>query len=73
MCEATARGLVQYDDVVIDVIRNGTTAGVLGTLVLLPSSSRDSEDFDAIAAMFAASGFHVLRPSPPTIRSSCGA
>ncbi|HEY8290276.1 MAG TPA: alpha/beta hydrolase [Acetobacteraceae bacterium] len=69
MSEATARGLVQYDDVVIDVIRNGTTAGVLGTLVLLPSSSRDSEDFDAIAAMFAASGFHVLRPQP---RGMCG-
>jgi len=36
---------------------------------LLPSSSRDSEDFDEIADMFAAEGFRVLRPQP---RGMCG-
>ena len=33
-------------------------------LVLLPSSSRDLEDFDAIAAAFAASGLRAPRPNP---------
>ena len=37
--------------------------------MLLPSSSRDSEDFDEIAEMFAAEGFRVLRPQP---RGMCG-
>ncbi len=58
---------VAYDTVSIDVILNGTDTA--GALVLLPSSSRDSEDFDEIADMFAAEGFLVLRPQP---RGMCG-
>jgi len=69
MNETTSRGLVRYDGVAIDVIRNGAMSAPLGTLVLQPSSSRDSEDFDEIAEMFAAAGFHVLRPQP---RGMCG-
>jgi pimeloyl-ACP methyl ester carboxylesterase len=37
--------------------------------VLLPSSSRDSEDFDEIAERFSDEGFRVLRPQP---RGMCG-
>jgi hypothetical protein len=59
------RELVSYNDIEIDTIINGS-----GTpLVLLPSSARDSEDFDEIAEMFAAEGFLVLRPQP---RGMCG-
>jgi pimeloyl-ACP methyl ester carboxylesterase len=59
------RRMVGYDDVRIDVIAEGQGM----PLVMLPSSSRDSEDFDEIAAMFAAEGFRVLRPQP---RGMCG-
>lgn len=59
------RTIVAYDDIRIDVITEGS--GTL--LVLLPSSSRDSEDFDEIAAMFVDQGFRVLRPQP---RGMCG-
>lgn len=59
------RKVVAYDDVRIDVIAEGS--GTL--LVMLPSSSRDSEDFDEVAARFAAEGFRVLRPQP---RGMCG-
>src|SRR5208282_4410059 len=41
-------------------------------LVLLPSSSRDAEDFDGIAASFAASGLRVLRPQPRGMGASVG-
>jgi pimeloyl-ACP methyl ester carboxylesterase len=41
-------------------------------LVLLPSSSRDSEDFDAIAVAFAAAGLRVLRPQPRGMGASVG-
>jgi pimeloyl-ACP methyl ester carboxylesterase len=41
-------------------------------LVLLPSSSRDSEDFDEIASQFAASGLRVLRPQPRGMGASVG-
>jgi pimeloyl-ACP methyl ester carboxylesterase len=58
---------VAYDDVAIDVILDGPDTGE--PLVLLPSSSRDSEDFDEISDMFAAEGFLVLRPQP---RGMCG-
>jgi pimeloyl-ACP methyl ester carboxylesterase len=69
MAATRRRVVVRYDDVAIDVILDGET-GLLGqSLVLLPSSSRDSEDFDDIAARFAASGFLVLRPQP---RGMCG-
>src|SRR3984885_6134276 len=58
---------VEYDSVSIDVILDG--ADTAEPLVLLPSSSRDSEDFDEISEMFAAEGFLVLRPQP---RGMCG-
>jgi pimeloyl-ACP methyl ester carboxylesterase len=58
---------VAYDNVSIDVILDGSDPAQ--ALVLLPSSSRDSEDFDEISEMFAAKGFLVLRPQP---RGMCG-
>jgi pimeloyl-ACP methyl ester carboxylesterase len=58
---------VAYDDVVIDVILDGPDTAE--PLVLLPSSSRDSEDFDEISERFLAVGFLVLRPQP---RGMCG-
>jgi pimeloyl-ACP methyl ester carboxylesterase len=60
-----SRTVVAYDDVRINVIGEG----VGPKLVLLPSSSRDSEDFDDIAERFANEGFRVLRPQP---RGMCG-
>lgn len=63
------RVFVTYDDVTIDVIQDDPGAPGADALVLLPSSSRDSEDFDAIAILFAKAGFHVLRPQP---RGMCG-
>lgn len=60
---------VAYNDVSIDVIMDETGEDLADYLVLLPSSSRDSEDFDEISEMFAAEGFRVLRPQP---RGMCG-
>jgi pimeloyl-ACP methyl ester carboxylesterase len=62
------RDLVTAGAVRIDVIIDGS--GPL--LVMLPSSSRDSEDFDAVAAMFAAAGLRVLRPQPRGMGRSTG-
>jgi len=61
------RVTVSYDTIHIDVIQDNPDGAT--PLVLLPSSSRDSEDFDAIAESFAGHGFHVLRPQP---RGMCG-
>jgi pimeloyl-ACP methyl ester carboxylesterase len=63
------RVTVAYDDVSIDVIVDEAETDIAGSLVLLPSSSRDSEDFDDIAERFVQSGFRVLRPQP---RGMCG-
>ena len=63
---------VAYDSVSIDVILDEADTGAADALVLLPSSSRDSEDFDAIAQMFAAAGFRVLRPQPRGMCASTG-
>jgi pimeloyl-ACP methyl ester carboxylesterase len=60
---------VAYDDISIDVILDEPNSEAADSLVLLPSSSRDSEDFDAISEMFAAEGFRVVRPQP---RGMCG-
>ena len=60
---------VAYDEVSIDTIMDEPGADTADSLVLLPSSSRDSEDFDEISEMFAAEGFRVLRPQP---RGMCG-
>src|ERR1700759_3115302 len=64
------RTSVAYDDVAIDVILDGPDTAE--PLVLLPSSSRDSEDFDAIAELFAAGGFFVVRPQPRGMCASTG-
>ncbi len=45
---------------VIDVI----VEGVGPAIVMLPSSLRDSEDFDDFAQLIAGQGFQVLRPQP---------
>lgn len=44
----------------VDVLINGRGPGV----VLLPSSLRDSFDFDEVAERIAGQGFKVLRPQP---------
>ena len=68
MTAARTRKIVPAGEARIEVITEGD--GPL--LVLLPSSSRDSEDFDAIAAAFAASGLRVLRPQPRGMGASVG-
>ncbi|MFL5255826.1 MAG: alpha/beta fold hydrolase [Rhodopila sp.] len=64
------RVTVRYDSVRIDVIEDNPTAPQ--TLVLLPSSSRDSEDFNDLAERFAARSFRVLRPQPRGMGASTG-
>jgi pimeloyl-ACP methyl ester carboxylesterase len=46
--------------------------GAAPALVLLPSSSRDSLDFDEIAERFATVGYRVLRPQPRGMAGSSG-
>ena len=53
-------GADTFGDITIEVVREGSGPPI----VLLPSSLRDSEDFDDIAQMIAAQGFQVLRPQP---------
>lgn len=54
------RVLIPLEDAVIDVVAEG-----LGPMVvLLPSSLRDSLDFDPLAERLAAAGYRVLRPQP---------
>jgi pimeloyl-ACP methyl ester carboxylesterase len=62
------RNIVPAGETRIEVIAEGD--GPL--LVLLPSSSRDSEDFDGIAAAFTAAGLRVLRPQPRGMGASVG-
>lgn len=52
----------------IDVIVEGRGPA----MVMLPSSQRDSEDFDEVAARLAAAGFKVLRPQPRGMGLSTG-
>ena len=66
------RFCVANGDVSIDTILDEPDSGAGEALVLLPSSSRDSEDFDEIAGMFAAEGFRVIRPQPRGMRGSTG-
>jgi pimeloyl-ACP methyl ester carboxylesterase len=62
------RLIVGQGDVRVDLIAEGA-----GTpIVLLPSSTRDSEDFDAFAERLAAAGFRVLRPQPRGMLGSTG-
>ena len=68
MATERTRELVTAGAVQIDVIAEGS--GPL--LVMLPSSARDSEDFDEVAAMFAAAGLRVLRPQPRGMGGTAG-
>jgi len=54
------RELLRTEAAQLDVIVEGCGA----TIVLLPSSLRDSEDFDELAALLATGGLQVLRPQP---------
>lgn len=54
------RLLLSHGDARIDVVTEGSGP----TLVLLPSSLRDSLDFDDLAELLALRGFQVLRPQP---------
>lgn len=62
------RQLVTDGHVQIDVIVEGNGP----TIVLLPSSQRDSEDFDDLASRLASQGFRVLRPQPRGMGQSRG-
>jgi pimeloyl-ACP methyl ester carboxylesterase len=72
MAERRRRVSVAYGDVSIDVILDEPVTPCVDALVLLPSSSRDSEDFDDIAVLFAEAGLHVLRPQPRGMGASTG-
>lgn len=54
------RRLIQAGNARLDVISEGAGPA----LVLLPSSLRDSEDYDELAGLLADAGFQVLRPQP---------
>lgn len=54
------RELLAHGDARLDVL----IEGIGPALVLLPSSLRDSLDFDHLAGLLAGEGFQVLRPQP---------
>ena len=59
------RVFVVYDNVAIAAILDEPGANAADSLVLLPSSSRDSEDFDEISRRCSRpAGLRVLRPQP---------
>jgi len=66
------REFVEHGDVRIDVILDGDTPLLGRSLVLLPSSARDSEDFDDIAQRLANTAMLVLRPQPRGMCASTG-
>jgi pimeloyl-ACP methyl ester carboxylesterase len=68
MTAQRARKIIPAGAARIEVVAEGE--GPL--LVLLPSSSRDSDDFAAVAASFAAAGLRVLRPQPRGMAGSVG-
>ena len=68
MADTRMREIVTRGDTRIEVIAEGS--GPL--LVMLPSSSRDSEDFDDVAAALAQAGLRVLRPQPRGTGRSTG-
>ena len=65
---ARTRELVRAGDVQIDVTVDGSGPAI----VLLPSSHRDSDDFDVLADELAEAGFRVLRPRPRGVGRSTG-
>jgi pimeloyl-ACP methyl ester carboxylesterase len=66
--EAVERQVVERGPVRIEVLAQGSGPAV----VLLPSLARGAEDFDEVAALIAAAGFHVIRPEPRGIGRSAG-
>jgi pimeloyl-ACP methyl ester carboxylesterase len=48
----------------IEVLVDQSDSRDAPTIVLLPSSQRDSRDFDDLAQLLVGHGFHVLRPQP---------
>ncbi|HSI59141.1 MAG TPA: alpha/beta hydrolase [Ideonella sp.] len=58
------RQLLQHAGTQIDVVIDRPAAGAGPAVVLLPSSQRDSLDFDDLAGRIAQAGFVVLRPQP---------
>jgi len=62
------RELLTSGKVSVEVIVDGRGPPI----VLLPSSLRDSEEFDAVAARIAAAGYRVLRPQPRGMGASRG-
>ena len=62
------RELLVDGEVCIDVLIDGAGPAI----VMLPSSQRDSFDFDAAAERVAAAGFKVLRPQPRGMGRSTG-
>lgn len=65
---ARTQVLVPHDGAQIEVIVDGEGDAV----VLLPSSQRGSDDFDAVAERIAAAGHKALRPQPRGIGKSTG-
>lgn len=63
---------VTDDAVTIETLIDEPAGGSGPALVLLPSSSRDSLDFDDVAERFAAAGYRVLRPQPRGMAGSTG-
>jgi len=58
------RALLRTSGGEIDVVIDAPAGGVGPAIVLLPSSQRDSLDFDALAQQLARRGLRVLRPQP---------
>lgn len=63
-----SRELLVKRDLRIDVLIDGAGPAI----VMLPSSQRDSLDFDAVALRLAGAGFKVLRPQPRGMGRSTG-
>lgn len=66
------RELLVEGEVSIDVLVDASAGGRGPAIVLLPSSNRDSFDFDELAQRIAAAGFEVLRPQPRGMGRSTG-
>ncbi|HWH85128.1 MAG TPA: alpha/beta hydrolase [Burkholderiaceae bacterium] len=71
---ATGRSheLLTQGETRIDVVIDRPAAGGGPAIVMLPSSQRDSLDFDDVAARVAQAGFVVLRPQPRGMGRSSG-
>lgn len=66
------RELLGDGTVSIDVLVDVPPGGAGPAIVLLPSSNRDSLDFDDLAGRIAMAGYEVLRPQPRGMGRSAG-